>query len=133
MSLRSFYARAAAALSLTLTLLALIVPAGASPAGDARAAIQAAYAGMDRATANRSAAGYSIYLTPDFVGVDEKGKETAGRDATVQALSGILAQVKAARSATQIQTLTLQDGGAVVVTHSTLSLTGTKNGQPFVI
>ena len=120
--------------SVTLCLsLMLVLPVSANPAQDARKAIRAAYAGMDKATRDRSASGYSAYLSPNCVGVDEKGMETDGRARMVQALSQAFAQVNAAKSTTQILALSLQDGGAVVTAHSDLTLSGTKNSRPFVI
>ena len=113
--------------------LTLILSADANPMQEARRAIQSAYAGMDKATNNRDTSAYSVYLDPNIVGIDEKGKETDGKAKTLQALSQAFALVSTARSNTKITTLALQDGGAVVTTDSTLSFSGTKNGQPFVI
>ena len=116
-----------------LWLIAFSLPVQANSAQDARKAIQAAYAGMDKATSSRSASDYSAYLLPSYVGVDEKGVETEGKAKSVQALSQAFAQVSTAKSTTQILTLVLQDGGAVVTTHSNLTLSGTKNSRPFII
>ena len=118
---------------LACVTLAFVSPAGASPAQDARQAIQAAYASMDQATAHRNASGYSAYLAPDFVGIDRKGAPTGGKEKTLEALRQAFAQVRAAKSTTQLLTLTLQDGGAVVTTRSQFSLSGTRNGKPFVL
>ena len=112
---------------------ALACPALAAPTDAARTAIGAAYAGMDRATASRNASGYAAYLAPDFAGFDTKGTALGGRAKTLQALAQAFAQVSAAKSATRIVTLSLQDGGAVVTTQATLTLSGTKQGQPFVL
>ena len=112
---------------------ALALPAHATPAGDARAAITAAYAGLDKATASRSASGYSVYLAPDFAGFDPKGAEIDGKDKILQALTQTFAQVSTAKSVTRLLTFSLQDGGAVATTHTTLTLSGTKRGKPFVL
>ena len=116
-----------------LCLIALALPAQADPVQDARKTILAAYAGMDKATRSRSASDYSAYLLSSYIGVDEKGGETDGKAKSVQALRQAFAQVSAAKSTTQILSLVLQDGGAVVTTHSNLTLSGTKNSRPFVI
>ncbi len=113
--------------------LTFILSATANSTQDARRAIQSAYVGMDKATDNRNTSAYSVYLDPNIIGIDEKGKETDGKAKTLQALSQAFALVSAARSNTKIKTFTLQKGGAVVTTDSTLSFSGTKNGQPFVI
>ncbi len=120
-------------IALLLCLAALRLPAGADPTHVARTAIQVAYAGMDKATNRRDAAAYSVYLTSDFVGLDEKETNTVGKAKTLQALRQAFAAVHTAASTTQVLTLVLQDGGAVVTTHSVLTLSGTKNGQPCVI
>ena len=109
------------------------MPVYADSTGDAKEAIQAAYQAMDKATSAKNASGYAVYLLPNYVGVDEKGKETNGKAATVQGLSKAFSQLRTATSATRVLSLTLQDGGAVVTTRSSLSFTAIRNGQPFTV
>ncbi len=113
--------------------LALSIPALANPTQDARKAVQTAYIGMDKATKLRSASAYTAYLHPDYVGIDEKGVETDGRPEMVKSLGQAFALVNTAASSTQVLTLTLQSGGAVVTQRSALTMSGTKNNQPFII
>lgn len=120
------------AIIVCLSLIAAL-PAGADPAQEARHAIQAAYAGMDKAISRRDTSAYAVYLDPDIVGIDEKGKETDGKAKTVQLLRQAFAVFRTAASKTNILTLALQGGGAVVTTHSTLSLSAMKNGRPIVV
>ena len=122
--------RAGPALCLSLVLA---LPTMATPTNDTRAAIGAAYAGMDKATAARNASGYAVYLAPDFAGFDPKGAEIGGKDKILQALKQTFAQVSAAKSVTRLLAFSLRDGGAVVTTHTTLTLSGTKQGKPFVL
>ena len=129
-SMLAFIFRAAAALCLCF---ALTLPAHATPAGDARTAITAAYAGLDKATASRSVSSYSAYLAPDFAGFDSKGAKISGKDKILQALKQTFAQVSTAKSVTRIMAFSLQDGGAVVTTHTRLTLSGTKQGKLFVL
>ncbi len=113
--------------------LTLVLPAGADPTQDARRAIQAAYAGMDQAVSKRDVSAYAASLDPNIIGIDEKGKETAGKANTVQLLRQAFGLFSTTASKTEILTLALQGSGAVVTTHSMASFSGTKNGEPFVI
>ncbi len=119
----------------TIVCLSLIavLPAGADPTQEARHAIQAAYTGMDKAIGSRDTSAYAVYLDPNIVGIDQKGKETEGKGKTIQKLRQAFTLFSAAASKTEILTLALQGGGAVVTTHSTLSFSAMKNGRLFIV
>ena len=119
-------------ISMCLSLI-IVLPAEADPTQDARKAIQAAYTGMDKAIANRDTSAYAVYLDQNIVGIDETGKETDGKAKTVQRLRQAFALFRTAASRTEILTLTLQEGGAVVVTHSALAFSATRNGRTFAV
>ncbi len=113
--------------------LLAVLPAGADPTQAARHAIQAAYAGMDKAIGNRDTSAYAAYLDPNIIGIDEKGKETDGKAKTVQMLRQAFALFSTASSKTEILTLALQDGGAVVTTRSALTFSAARHGRIFVV
>ena len=117
-----------AGLGLCLILTA-VLPAGADPTQAARHAIQSAYAGMDKAIGNRDTSAYAAYLDPNIIGIYEKGKETDGKAKMVQLVRQAFVVFSTASSKTEILSLTLQGGGAIVTTRSALSFSATRNGR----
>ena len=119
---------ASVVLSFGPTLTAL-----ANPAGDARTAITSAYTRMDKVLVHKDASAYTAYLHPEFFGAYPQGKEIHGKDAEAASLRQIFSLAKTVASSTQIMSCALQDGGAVITTRETFSLSGTNEKGPFVI
>ncbi len=120
---------ASAFLSVGLTVFASAQPNVTNPVSP-RAAITAAYASMDRALIRHDVTAYAAHLYPTFVGVYPQGKEMHGRAEDAASLHQLFAVASAVTSSTRLLTLAFQDGGAVVTTRETFSMSMQADGQP---
>ena len=97
-----------------LTVCASI--AQASPATDARRAIQSAYTSMDAAIRHRDAAAAAAYYAPGYVSIDPKGHRATAQQEQ-QSAAGIFAGTRGPIAAkTAIQAFTLSGPNAATVT-----------------
>lgn len=97
-------------------------------AQQAHKAIQADYDQQDAAFARLDLDGYLSHHAPDFISVDKDGKET-GDDDTRQMLGMMFQGTKSAKATTQVQRVTLQSDGAVVLTHAHSEMTVERPGD----
>lgn len=122
-------------LALELTRVAAVSagPALTAPAKKASADIRAECGLMDQALARRDAGAYVAFLHPAFVGVYPQGKTIHGRAEYAASLHQLFALAKTLTSSTQLLTCSLQDGGAVVTTRETGSVSGRNAGRPTLV
>ncbi len=108
----------------------LTLSVSANPQQDARKAIRAAYAGMDKALIHHDVSAYTAYLHPAFVGHYPQGKELDGKDKDAVSLHQLFAMAKTVNSSTQLLSFSLQNGGAVVTTREKFSMSGMNESEP---
>lgn len=99
----------------------------------ARTAITTAYARMDKALVHGDVSAYTSYLLPTFVGIYPQGNRIQGRDKDVASLHQLFAMAKTVTSSTQLLSCSLQNGGAVVTTRQSFSMSGTHEGEPIAM
>jgi len=116
--------------------LALSLPGAAAPVQDARAAITAAYASMDRAFARRDLPATMAHFDPGVVTVDEYARQTDGKDKVAaqfrQAFASSGRAGASLKVSTRLLTFSLEGGGAVATTRADYTTSGTQAGVPFV-
>lgn len=109
-------------------------PQQKAPIGQgARTAITTAYARMDKALVHGNVSAYTSYLLPTFVGVYPQGNKIQGKDKDAASLHQLFAMAKTVTSSTQLLSCSLQNGGAVVTTRGSFSMSGMHEGEPIAM
>ena len=116
-----------------ISILGLTLSASADTEQNASSAIKAAYANMDKALANQDSVAYTAYLLPSFIGEYSNGKVIHGKDEDAASLHQLFSMAKTVTSSTRLLSCSLQNGGAIVTTEETLSLSGINGGSQAII
>lgn len=131
---RLLFAGTLAAFGFGLASSASAGPQQKAPIGQgARTAITTAYARMDKALVHGDVSAYTSYLLPTFVGVYPQGNKIQGKDKDAASLHQLFAMAKTVTSSTQLLSCSLQNGGAVVTTRESFSMSGMHESEPIAM